>query len=62
MNKCAFCGAETELYHGGVPICQKCAEDYERLVQEKGKDKPLPEDLSGASKGADADLEAPAQG
>jgi hypothetical protein len=34
MNKCAFCGAETELHQNGIPICPKCAEDYERLVQQ----------------------------
>jgi hypothetical protein len=26
MAACAYCGAETELYDGGVPICLECSE------------------------------------
>lgn len=26
MAKCVYCGSETELYDGGVPICLKCSE------------------------------------
>ena len=29
MAKCAYCGSETELFHGGVPICVKCSEEHE---------------------------------
>jgi len=27
MAACAHCGAETELYENGVPICLKCADE-----------------------------------
>jgi hypothetical protein len=30
MEKCAFCGTDTELYLNNVPICLKCSEDRER--------------------------------
>ena len=26
MAACAYCGSDTELYNGGVPICLKCAD------------------------------------
>jgi hypothetical protein len=49
MEKCRFCGAETELYQNGIPICTKCADDYERLVEstpKKNLEPPSdPEDL-----------------
>jgi hypothetical protein len=34
MNICAQCGAETELYMNGMPICVKCAEDCEKAIME----------------------------
>ena len=27
MAACAYCGAETELYENGVPICLKCSDE-----------------------------------
>jgi len=27
MEKCERCGAETELFVGGIPICLKCQEE-----------------------------------
>ena len=27
MAKCVYCGAETQLYSSGVPVCLACAED-----------------------------------
>jgi hypothetical protein len=33
MEKCAFCGAPTELYYNGVPVCLRC--EKERYPQEK---------------------------
>jgi hypothetical protein len=27
MEKCAFCGTETELYYNGVPVCLKCEQE-----------------------------------
>src|SRR5579862_4027167 len=27
MAACAYCGAETELYVNGVPICPKCSDE-----------------------------------
>lgn len=30
MAKCAYCGAETELYYAQAPICVKCSEKLER--------------------------------
>ena len=41
IEKCAFCGAEADLYHVWVPICPKCAEGYKRLAQET-EEKPEP--------------------
>ncbi len=29
MAKCIYCGSETELYDGNVPICIKCCEERE---------------------------------
>ena len=29
MAACAYCGAETELYENGVPICLKCSDARE---------------------------------
>jgi hypothetical protein len=29
MAKCTYCGSETELFDGGVPICLKCSEQRE---------------------------------
>jgi len=29
MAACAYCGAETQLYNGGVPICLTCADRHE---------------------------------
>ena len=29
MAACAYCGAETELYESGVPICLKCSDARE---------------------------------
>ena len=29
MAKCVYCGSETELFDGGVPICLKCSEERE---------------------------------
>lgn len=29
MAACAYCGAETELYENGVPICLKCSDERE---------------------------------
>ena len=26
MAECIYCGSETELYDGGVPVCLKCSE------------------------------------
>jgi len=29
MAKCVYCGAETELYVNGVPVCLECSEERE---------------------------------
>lgn len=29
MAKCVYCGSETELFTGGVPVCVKCSEERE---------------------------------
>jgi hypothetical protein len=45
VDKCKFCGAETELYFSGVPVCLKCSEDVQRRRTEKipeKKPKPPP--------------------
>ena len=33
-----MCGAETELWINGVPICIQCAEDRERVKRESSSD------------------------
>jgi hypothetical protein len=35
MAQCRFCGSETQLFDGGVPICLKCV-----AAPEKPKKKP----------------------
>lgn len=35
MAACAYCGAETELYENGVPICLECCEERERKAKKK---------------------------
>jgi len=35
MAQCKFCGWETQLFDGGVPICLKCV-----AAQENAKKKP----------------------
>jgi hypothetical protein len=35
MAQCKFCGSETQLFDGGVPICLNCM-----AVQENPKKKP----------------------
>ena len=30
MEKCKFCGDDTELYIAGVPTCVECSKDAER--------------------------------
>ena len=35
MAACAYCGAETELYENGVPICLKCSDEREGKAQRK---------------------------
>ena len=40
MEKCKFCGIETELCESGIPICPKCADDYEQLVKRTLETKP----------------------
>lgn len=30
MDRCIYCGAETQLYDNGRPICLKCAADLEK--------------------------------
>ncbi len=35
MAQCKFCGSETQLFDGGVPICLDCA-----AAREKPKKKP----------------------
>jgi hypothetical protein len=42
MVECAFCGAETQLYQNGVPVCVKCSEDFERVVKKLSERKPEP--------------------
>jgi len=29
MAKCAYCGADTQLYSKGVPVCLVCEEDQD---------------------------------
>ena len=35
MAACAYCGAETELYENGVPICLKCSDERETKPPKK---------------------------
>ena len=38
MSKCFKCGADTELFDNGVPICIKCAEQVEAKRKENEKE------------------------
>ena len=35
MAACTYCGAETQLYANGVPICLKCSDDLENKAKKK---------------------------
>lgn len=35
MAACAYCGAETELYSSGVPICVKCSDERDSKASKK---------------------------
>jgi hypothetical protein len=35
MAACAYCGAETELYESGVPLCVKCSDERESKAKKK---------------------------
>jgi hypothetical protein len=35
MAACAYCGAETQLYSSGVPICLKCSDEREKKASKK---------------------------
>jgi hypothetical protein len=35
MEMCAFCGAETQLYHRDVPVCLDCSMICEQTAQPK---------------------------
>ena len=37
MAKCVSCGAETQLFAAGVPVCLKCVE-----ARDKDEQKPKP--------------------
>ena len=33
MDKCKYCGADTELYVAGVPMCIECSREAERQAK-----------------------------
>ena len=35
MAACTYCGAETELYEKGVPVCLKCSEERDSKPRKK---------------------------
>jgi hypothetical protein len=35
MQMCAFCGAETQLYHRDVPVCLDCSMICEQTAEPK---------------------------
>jgi hypothetical protein len=35
MEKCHWCQADTQLYVNNVPICLKCAADFEKMESTK---------------------------
>ena len=37
MSKCFNCGADTQLFENGVPICMKCAEKVDAKREENEK-------------------------
>jgi len=49
MDKCVQCGAQTQLYDGGVPVCLKCAGEREGKQQPVPKPKPPQSELNLAS-------------
>jgi hypothetical protein len=34
MDKCAQCGAETQLYHGGSPVCLECSKTRDKALDQ----------------------------
>ena len=39
MDKCSKCGADTQIYETGNPICVKCSEETEAARKRTAKDK-----------------------
>ena len=37
MDKCSRCGAETELYENGTPLCVSCSEKIELARKKTAK-------------------------
>lgn len=35
MAACTYCGAETQLYENGVPICLKCSDEWDSKAKKK---------------------------
>jgi hypothetical protein len=46
MDKCVQCGAQTQLYDRGVPVCLKCAGEQERKQEAVPKSKPPQSELN----------------
>jgi hypothetical protein len=34
MDKCAICGAETELYYSGVAVCLECSRTRDQALDQ----------------------------
>jgi len=49
IEHCVYCGADTQLYASGVPICVQCAEDLEAGRQPTLRERPIQPRRSGDS-------------
>ena len=44
MSKCSNCGADTELFDGGIPICAKCSQgelDRSKILERLHQDREI---------------------
>lgn len=38
--KCDWCGAPTQLYHCGVPICLRCSDERDAMKKRPASERP----------------------
>jgi len=52
MAKCYRCGAETQLYDGGTPICLECASIQKKPIEKSPSTKNKPDEGAAESSGS----------